>query len=128
MGMLVERQNVTVNTVSRVVQRINCAGKDWVFVYVKNSGATALNAFSISRGLDDEVITERFMVADSTADFADSSLIGCVTTAGATADPTTLTNGGVCALQVETFGCDYLEIIATVASSTTTLTFAARGK
>lgn len=127
MSIRVDRQTVAVSTTSSVVQRIDCTDLDWVFVYLKNSGANALTAFSVARGMLDSAIADRFIVADSAADFADSTLIGCVTTAGATADPTVLSSGGVCALQIETYGCDYIELKAT-AGTATELTIAARGK
>lgn len=123
-----ERHEVTVTTTARQVYRIDCTDQEWIFLYVKNTGGSnALNAFSVSRGVNDSAITERFIVADSAADFADQTLIGCVTTAGATADPTTLAANTSCALQIATFGCDYMEIIASTGASTTTVTFAVRG-
>lgn len=122
-----ERHEVTVTTTARPVYRIDCTDQEWIFLYVKNTGANALNAFSVSRGVIDSAITERFIVADSAAEFADPTLIGCVTITGATADPTTLAANTACALQIVTFGCDYIEISASAAASTTTVTFNVRG-
>lgn len=117
-------------TVTRPIV-INCAGFEWVFIYVKNTGATALNAFSVSRGISDDrnggTFNTRFVVADSAAEFADPTLIGCVGPTGATVDPTTLAGGAEVSLQLPTFGCDAIELRPTVASGSTVLAALSRG-
>lgn len=128
MSRRIERHDVTVTTTAAVVMRIDCTNLEWVFLYVKNNGGSnALNSFSVSRGVLDDVISERFVVANDATEFADQSRIGCVGTDGAGANPVTLAANTAVALQIATFGCDYIEISASTGSGTTDLRFAGRG-
>ena len=87
---------------------------------LRNSGATALNACAVKL-VPHPGSTVGFTLADSTADFADATLIGCVGLDGATGDPTGLAAAGRVNLMIPRNGNYATEIWASVGSSTTTV-------
>ena len=67
-------------------------------IEVSNIGATVLNAFQVRRKTVE--MQNSYILADSTAEFADTDLLGCVTSLGASGDPTALAAGASVLLEV----------------------------
>jgi hypothetical protein len=89
-----------------------------IAIEVKNSGATAFNAFQVRHRPHPGA--QSYIYVDSTSEFADGTLIGCVKTDGTVGDPTVLAAGATVLLMIPRIGNYAIELYASVASGSTT--------
>jgi hypothetical protein len=88
-------------------------------IEVNNIGATALNAFQVRRKV--AKMANSYILADSSTEFADTDLLGCVNTMGTSGDPTTLAAGASVLLEVPYGAHNVIELWAGVASGSTVI-------
>jgi len=93
-------------------------------VEIANDGATALNGCQIR--LRSETMKTSYAIAATSANFADTALIGCINPDGTTGDPTVLGAGASVMCTVPLQSNEIVEVWASVASGVTILNIVAQ--
>lgn len=109
----------TVGTSLTLIATIERSGEPFTeaSVEIKNTGSVAFNAFQVKRR--SSMMETSYVLASSSADFADPDIIGCVKPDGTAGDPTTLGAGLSVILEIPFGPHSAAEVWASVASAVT---------